>query len=125
MNTIFKYILVVAPITAIMFFYVAHQQKAMDVKIDKNQAQFDKDWYRWESEFEKDKKKKEDLLAESKIFGEKMKELEKKEEEVVGKNDEMLDDMDLAMEESEKELEEKLKMEKEIAKEKGNVIRIR
>lgn len=81
MGGLFKVLLFTSPVLALVFFYVVSQQSKIDTEMKKDEAQFERNWSEFESDFAKSKEAKKLYADRAEAAANKILELELKEKE--------------------------------------------
>ena len=109
MNTLTKIILFSSPVLFFVLFFVISSQKSVDVKMEKNDAEFSRGWAEQEAEMAKDPAQKKVFSERAKKSELEMEELKKKEKERELKDKQFEEAMEKALTEGEGELKGQLK----------------
>ena len=103
MGSLFKILLVTAPVLALIFYYVVAKQSALDVDIKKESLQFERDWNEWQMPmFGKDKEDSKKYAERAEAEKELILEIEKKEKEKQEKVEKFEKEFDKALDDFEK-----------------------
>lgn len=109
MNGLAKLVIFSSPILGFVLFFLISSQRSMDVKIEKNDAEFSRSWSEQEADMAKDPAAKKRYQERAEKAELEIEELKKKEIERQKKDEQFEEAMEKALQESEKELEKKLK----------------
>jgi len=101
MGNILKFLILTAPLAALVFYYVVVKQNQMDIEMEKESLKFEQQWHEFNRDFifTRDKQKAEQRAQQAE---EKIKEIEKKEEEKKKKLEKLEQDFEKALEEQDK-----------------------
>ena len=106
MGNILKFLILTAPLAALVFYYVVVKQNQMDIEMEKESLKFEQQWHEFNRDFifTRDKQKAEQRAQQAE---EKIKEIEKKEEEKKKKLEKLEQDFEKALEEQDKKFNQK------------------
>jgi len=106
MGNILKFLILTAPLAALVFYYVITKQNQMDIEMEKESLKFEQQWHEFNRDFifTRDKQKSEQQAQQAE---EKIKEVEKKEEEKKKKLEKLEQDFEKALEEQDKKFNQK------------------
>ena len=104
MGNLLKFIILTAPLAALVFYYVVVKQNQMDIEIEKENLKFEQQWHEFNRDFvfTRDKQKSEQKAKE---VEQKAIEIEKKEEEKKKKLEKFEQDFEKAIEEQGQKIE--------------------
>jgi len=106
MGNLFKFIILTAPLAALVFYYVVVKQNQMDIEMEKENLKFEQQWHEFNRDFvfNKDKQKSEQKAQQAE---QEIQEIEKKEEEKKKKLEKFEQDFEKALEEQDKNFNQK------------------
>jgi CDP-glycerol glycerophosphotransferase (TagB/SpsB family) len=101
MGNLFKFLILTAPLAALVFYYVVVKQNQMDIEMEKESLKFEQQWHEFNRDFifTRDKQKAEQQAQQAE---QKIQEIEKKEEEKKKKLEKLEQDFEKALEEQDK-----------------------
>lgn len=103
MNTLFKMALFTSPILGLVFYYVVVQQGKIDTQMQREDAEFSREWNEFNKSFAKGKEEKETYAERAAKADAKLKEMEEKEKAKERKAEKFEKDFEIAIDEFEAE----------------------
>jgi hypothetical protein len=107
MGGLFKILLFTSPVLGLIFFYVVSQQSKIDVKIEKDDAVFERSWNEFQANFSRTPEQRQKYLDRALGAEERIREFEEKEKLEEKKAEEFRREFEKAIQEFEEEQQQK------------------